>query len=413
MIPLYMGSEPAWYLKLLREDGRSSESWQKQSRELYSKGFPYTEKRSWAEWKIILLGLQLKEGWAQKSWDRYEKLLQKETSFDLGDRESWKLWHHRAHEAGTRTKRRRDWKTFGQELSFCGFPSTLLGKPPVELDADIDVARFEKLLLASPEDIETLKGWIDSLTTTGKRNVDALGNKLVKQYERFPEKEINLAIQEHLKIKTCPYCNAQYLESRTDHRSGRLYTAMQLDHYLPKSQYGLLAMSLYNLVPSCSFCNHTRGDQLLTVSMHHPGYRENDLQFRYQLEDGLPDPVREDSTIRLYLKKSKQGNPLAASLLDDKINILRLGMEDKQDPTNSIIYCQGESEARICLQLIQQHQEMARSILSIDGSASALSEREWYEKCLGLAEDHLSQPFSKLKADLLDQYLMEKNSASE
>ena len=413
MIPLYMGGGPAWYLKLLREDGRSSESWQKQSRELYSKGFPYTEKRSWEEWKETLLDLQLKTGWTKKSWDRYDKLLKEETSFDLGDRESWKLWHHRAHEAGTRTKRRNAWKTLGCELSACAFPDTLLGEPPVELDADINVARFEKLLLASPEEIEVLKGWIDSLTTAKKRVVGALGNTLVKQYERFPEKEINLAIQEHLKVKTCPYCNAQYLESRTDHRSGRLYTGMQLDHYLPKSQYGLLAMSLYNLIPSCSFCNHTRGDQLLTVSMHHPGYRENDLHFRYQLENGLLDPVREDSTIRLYLKKSKQNNPLAASLLDDKKNILRLGMVDIQDPANSIIYCQGENEARICLQLIQQHQEIAQSILSIDGPASALSEREWYEKCLGLAEDHLSQPFSKLKADLLDQYLLEKNLASE
>lgn len=58
-----------------------------------------------------------------------------------------------------------------------------------------------------------------------------------------------------LDVRYCPYCNAEtvgvvYAESPSEKNS---FSA--LDHILPKSDYPLLALSLYNLVPACYRCN--------------------------------------------------------------------------------------------------------------------------------------------------------------
>ncbi len=52
-------------------------------------------------------------------------------------------------------------------------------------------------------------------------------------------------------IDTCPYCNRNYIYylSRTSE------IKPQIDHFFPKSKYPFLALSYYNLVPSCQTCN--------------------------------------------------------------------------------------------------------------------------------------------------------------
>lgn len=53
-------------------------------------------------------------------------------------------------------------------------------------------------------------------------------------------------------IRVCPYCNRQYITPIFS-SSGKMRA--DLDHFFPKSQYPYFSMSLYNLVPSCKFCN--------------------------------------------------------------------------------------------------------------------------------------------------------------
>ncbi|EHI99057.1 hypothetical protein CDLVIII_2412 [Clostridium sp. DL-VIII] len=54
------------------------------------------------------------------------------------------------------------------------------------------------------------------------------------------------------KIRVCPYCNRQYIAPiYTD--SGKMRAT--LDHFFPKVKFPYFSMSLYNLIPSCGFCN--------------------------------------------------------------------------------------------------------------------------------------------------------------
>ncbi|MFX8327742.1 hypothetical protein ABTL71_18955, partial [Acinetobacter baumannii] len=50
---------------------------------------------------------------------------------------------------------------------------------------------------------------------------------------------------------TCPYCNRSYIY----YISRRKEIKPQIDHFFPKSKYPFLAMSFYNLIPSCQTCN--------------------------------------------------------------------------------------------------------------------------------------------------------------
>ena len=61
-------------------------------------------------------------------------------------------------------------------------------------------------------------------------------------------------------LEVCPYCGREKInmaeeEERTDSKP-------PIDHFLPKSKYPFLAMSYYNLIPCCTFCNElaNKGD---------------------------------------------------------------------------------------------------------------------------------------------------------
>lgn len=70
-----------------------------------------------------------------------------------------------------------------------------------------------------------------------------------------------------LNIKVCPYCNRSY----TFTIKGKKGVRPELDHFFPRSvsNYKHLALSFYNLVPSCLSCNHTKNKQIFNF---HPYY---------------------------------------------------------------------------------------------------------------------------------------------
>ena len=63
-------------------------------------------------------------------------------------------------------------------------------------------------------------------------------------------------LAEKLKVNTCPYCNRNYTVTV---RKGKkaLIVRPDFDHYFPQSEYPLLALSFYNLIPSCLLCNRS------------------------------------------------------------------------------------------------------------------------------------------------------------
>lgn len=78
------------------------------------------------------------------------------------------------------------------------------------------------------------------------------------------QKEIKLKqeLYGRLNIRACPYCNRQFIDpiaikNEENEEIEKRYNTGDLDHILPKSQYPLYAVSLWNLTPCCKTCNET------------------------------------------------------------------------------------------------------------------------------------------------------------
>lgn len=84
--------------------------------------------------------------------------------------------------------------------------------------------------------------------------------------------------------RTCPYCNQTYSFTVTETKKGKKKQKTfrpTLDHFYPKDKYPHLALTLANLVPSCSTCNSTlKGDADFSEEPHlHPLYDDENIIF--------------------------------------------------------------------------------------------------------------------------------------
>ena len=80
-------------------------------------------------------------------------------------------------------------------------------------------------------------------------NIDSQGGEIRK----IPH--MNIRIVQTLGIRTCPYCNKEFIGNR-----GTDVMGATLDHFFSKSRFPLFALSLYNLIPSCNTCNTVKSD---------------------------------------------------------------------------------------------------------------------------------------------------------
>jgi hypothetical protein len=93
-------------------------------------------------------------------------------------------------------------------------------------------------------------------------------------------------LAKNIGIRTCVYCNRVYTVTHNTKVGGKLMRP-QFDHWFPQSKYPLLAVSFYNLIPSCSSCNSSvKGDKEMDLKMHTHPYIKNeiddDFAFTYQ-----------------------------------------------------------------------------------------------------------------------------------
>ena len=96
-------------------------------------------------------------------------------------------------------------------------------------------------------------------------NSDEISNFFLDEYSSLSSR---VFITDYIRqnFTVCPYCNATYLfdlkqRSARGGSESNDYFADQLDHYHPKGKYPYLAMSIFNLIPSCPTCNHIKGSK--------------------------------------------------------------------------------------------------------------------------------------------------------
>ncbi len=118
--------------------------------------------------------------------------------------------------------------------------------------------------------------------------VDATFHKKVADaYGYAPRKLLNLA--KMLNIKTCPYCNMQYTlyaaAYEEDSEKTEEIAKFQFDHFFPQSDYPMLSMSLYNLIPSCASCNQGKSNRTTLNLDFHPYHASIADKFHFRVSN--------------------------------------------------------------------------------------------------------------------------------
>ncbi len=168
------------------------------------------------------------------------------------------------------------------------------------------------------EDYLIAKRKQDRYRTIAQRNLVNKYNLVLNQikslfkYEGGFEKKTTIYsaynLAENLNINTCIYCNRIY--TKTVIKPHKI-TRPEFDHWYPKSTYPLLALSFYNLIPSCHICNSSvKSSSIMSLNdFLHPYVPQNiDFKFSYWIESvnkynfhiKRPFPSKEHNTIRAF-----------------------------------------------------------------------------------------------------------------
>lgn len=132
-----------------------------------------------------------------------------------------------------------------------------------------------------------------------------------------------------INIQVCPYCNIQYI---TTLYTDKQKTRAQLDHFFDKASYPYLAISLYNLVPSCAVCNSSlKGKKRFFITTHIHPYVDSfgdKCQFTFELANNIASLITKKGKINIKFKcntqdstfKMKAGNNIQTFLLEELYN---------------------------------------------------------------------------------------------
>src|ERR1700694_241223 len=123
-------------------------------------------------------------------------------------------------------------------------------------------ANLKRILTSKPDDLNRVYNeFVNYFIAVGvgkmlKKNVNR-GLTSVFNYKWFTRTYASYYcgydLATKLNVKTCPYCNRNYTVTVADGKSR--VTRPDFDHFFPHKQFPLLALSFYNLIPSCLVCN--------------------------------------------------------------------------------------------------------------------------------------------------------------
>lgn len=198
--------------------------------------------------------------------------------------------------------------------------------------------------------------------------------------EDEPEKLPNQMVKS-LGLRTCPYCNRAFIGTEEKENLG-----VQLDHFYSKSIYPFFAVSLYNLIPCCSYCNRIKGNRD-AATLVSPFKKDADF------ENGLRFRLVEDGKVRLYVEKPN-------SELTSNINMFKL----------NAAYAFHKTEAKQFTDKMRAYppsllREIARHMTIRDGKTGEKIERIPAEVLeMGLFQEYFSEPADYLKKPLAKFY---------
>lgn len=243
------------------------------------------------------------------------------------------------------------------------------------------VDNMQRIVLAPPKNFATIvTEFTNKFKEHGAESFDDFKTYMGNQYKTMRD-EHGYWLLNALNVKVCPYCNRQYTFTIKDKK-----VSPELDHYYPKSKYPFFALSFYNLIPSCSVCNHTKSEQEIDQNPYVVGFNDNS-KFRMRSKDGNDNSLdwALEKEIEIYFTNTNRNINVFSleELYNEHIDYIK-EIVDKAQAYNHSYYNS----------LIDSYKGLGKQEADID--------RFVWGNYLENAE-HEKRPLSKLTKDILQQ----------
>jgi len=116
--------------------------------------------------------------------------------------------------------------------------------------------------------------------------------------------KISKYIEENGDIHTCYFCNIDFINPFKV-RNTKTKNGFTLDHFLDKATYPFLALSIYNLIPSCYICN-SKVKGTSAIKAPSPTSKKFDFDEKVKFKTFVKNEnlqIKDDNDFRLLLKE--------------------------------------------------------------------------------------------------------------
>lgn len=137
---------------------------------------------------------------------------------------------------------------------------------------------FKDYVLAKEDFLKRNSSVIRALAYKYPLAKEILKDMFVSVYNDFCKQQTAYEVMKKLRVNVCPYCNRQFTFTVDNSKK----TRPEFDHFYDKASYPLLALSFYNLVPSCHTCNHLKRNDEAAINPYFHGFEH---KFRVMSKD--------------------------------------------------------------------------------------------------------------------------------
>lgn len=111
---------------------------------------------------------------------------------------------------------------------------------------------LKRIVLLTPDELIKTIRFMEKRYKKARYSKESLHKILYRIFVEYGYDELDkLAFIDNIKLGSCPYCNRNYIY--TVNKKGSVKP--EIDHFYPKSLYPYIAVSYFNLIPSCPTCN--------------------------------------------------------------------------------------------------------------------------------------------------------------
>jgi len=139
---------------------------------------------------------------------------------------------------------------------------------------------LEEIIKAKPNKLDEIAKY-----SKGKNDIYKF---MIGKYKNFTTKKKEYDaydLANKLQVNVCPYCNINATYTVIKENNQKI-TRPEFDHFYDKATYPILALSFYNLIPSCHICNSSlKGKEEFSIGTHLNPYIDSfDKVAKFRLE---------------------------------------------------------------------------------------------------------------------------------